>query len=194
MSKRIVRKHKIQDEQALKYIQNVRRARSYPEELLRGPCKLIAIQNGQKDEEVCSARAYAHNNRMKSSGELQSALVTLAIKNGDSIQLWRLLTRKDVDVNHMDGFGMQPVHYASLYGELEILKILLQFNIDINVTTKSGEYALDLAVKEGNFEVAQYLVNNGARVKNIVNGIKDTTRRSCVRSRSTGNIKISFEW
>ena len=114
---------------------------------------------------------------MKSCGQLQSALVTLAIREGDVIQLWRLLDRKDADVRFVDGLGMQPIHYACIYGKLDIIKVLLQYDVDINQTTAKGEYPLELAVREGNFDVAQYLINKGARVKTIVDGIKDDSFR-----------------
>ena len=112
-----------------------------------------------------------NNKRQKSCGQLQSALVIMAIRDNDSIQLWRLLSLRDVDVNETDGAGMKPIHYASLFGSLEMLKILIQNEADYNATTRNGDSCLDIAVQEGNFEVAQYLILKGAKIKNIVNGI-----------------------
>lgn len=128
---------------------------------------------------AAAARHYYQNNRnsrnrLKSCGQLQSALVIMAIRDNDSIQLWRLLSRKDVDVNETDGAGMKPIHYACLFGSLEMLKILIQNEADYDATSKSGDSCLDIAVNEGNFEVAQYLIMKGAKVKNIVNGITST--------------------
>lgn len=174
----------LQDDDALEYIQNIRRNNSYPEELLRGPIKTLLketanlkITKENFDEDEHYAKMYAHRNRMKSCGQLQSALVTLAIREGDVIQLWRLLDRKDANVRFVDGLGMQPIHYACIYGKLDIIKVLLQYDVDINQTTVKGEYPLELAVREGNFDVAQYLINKGARVKTIVDGIKDDSFR-----------------
>lgn len=193
-----------QDERDIQFLKNFRRTKSYPEELLRDSLRRLDLKklneihnnNGKVDDtddiddtdEVYFAKAYAHNKRLKSSGELQSALVTLAIRDGDVIQLWRLLGRKDVDINYMDGLGMQPIHYACLYGELEILKALLQYNVNINSPTRQGEYGLDIAVREGNFETAQYLVNKGARVKSIVNGITDKTN---LNRKKSGSVPIN---
>ena len=113
-----------------------------------------------------------NNKRMKSCGQLQSALVVMAIRDNDSIQLWRLLSRRDVDINETDGAGMKPIHYACLFGSLEMLKILIQNKADIDATTSIGDSCLDIAVQEGNFEVAQYLIMKGATIKNVVNGIE----------------------
>lgn len=119
-----------------------------------------------------------NNKRMKSCGQLQSALVIMAIRDNDSIQLWRLLSRRDVDINETDGAGMKPIHYACLFGSLEMLKILIQNEADFNATTSIGDSCLDIAVQEGNFEVAQYLILKGAKIKNIVNGIVMNEQRS----------------
>ena len=148
------------------------RAKSFPEELLRESFTSKNQINGH-----VSPRALTQK-RLMSCGEVQTALVTMAIQEGDPIQLWRLLSRKDSDPNHVDGFGLQPIHYACMYGELDILKILLRHGVDVNAKTLTGENALDIAVKEGNFEAAQYLINKGAYVTTIVNGIKSVSCRS----------------
>jgi len=213
MSRRglIQKKQKIQtefgqlkDEETLNYIKNVRRSQSYPEELLRESFARLSTKL------LCSNNTYTKNSnnnnnstsnstdkpvinraRMKSCGQLQSALVTVAIREGDSIQLWRLLNRKDVDINHIDGLGMQPIHYVCMYGELEILKILLHFQADIHSTTGDGTTALEIAVREGNFELAQYLMNKGAKAMNIVNGMsREPARR---RSNTMYETHSTFE-
>jgi len=127
-----------------------------------------------------------NNKRLKSCGQMQSALVTMAIQDGDADQLWRLLSRKDVDVTETDGAGMQPIHYACLFGNVEMLTILLKHKAEIiNNPDENGELPLDIAVREGNFEIAQYLVKQGAKVKSIVNGMidgKDNRKGSSPRS------------
>nr|XP_047127879.1 protein VAPYRIN-like [Hydra vulgaris] len=148
------------------------RAKSFPEELLRESFNTKNAKNG------CYHPPAINHKRLMSCGEIQTALVTMAIQEGNVIQLWRLLSRKDSDPNHVDGFGLQPIHYACMYGELDIIKILLQHSVDVNAKTLTGENALDIAVKEGNFEVAQYLINKGAYVTTIVNGIKGVTCQS----------------
>ena len=184
----------LQDRDALKYIQSVRRSKSYPEELLRGPInKLVKkttelkivtnVNYDNNEDDDFYTKMYAQRNRMKSCGQLHSALVTLAIRDGDVIQLWRLLEHKDADVHFTDGLGMQPIHYACMYGELDIIKVLLQFDVDINKETSAGQYPLEIAVKEGNFDVAQYLITKGARVGTIVDGIKGVIKRD--RSNTT---------
>ena len=170
----------------------LRKSQSFPEELMS---KILSNENNKKKEAVegsdsdseeeqesnttTTKRAHhAHTSRLKSSGQLQSALVTLSIRECDTLQLWRLLSRRDVDINYVDGLGMQPIHYAAKYGNVEVLKILIQYKVDINTPTSKGEYPLDYAVKSGNFEVAQFLVDRGARVKSIVDGInKDSNAR-----------------
>lgn len=187
-------------DKSIQITQNVRRTKSYPEELLRNSMKtgvcipdIVTNTSAMCDEHDDSDiftndginRLDAHERsknykRLKSCGQLQSALVTMAIRDCEVIQLWRLLSRKDVDINETDGAGMKPIHYACLFGHFEILKILLQHDVDVNSLTKEGLSPLDIAVREGNFEIAQYLVKTGAQVKSIVNGIveKDNRRRT----------------
>uniref|UniRef100_A0A7M5X4U7 Uncharacterized protein n=1 Tax=Clytia hemisphaerica TaxID=252671 RepID=A0A7M5X4U7_9CNID len=137
-----------------------------------------SIHEDEEEEYIRLAALRSRNNskRLKSCGQVQSALVVMAIKDNDSIQLWRLLSRKDVDVSEFDGAGMQPVHYACLFGNLEMLKIVIQNEGNINELTKSEDSCLDIAVREGNFEVAQYLVSKGAKIKSIVNGMMGEKR------------------
>lgn len=176
--------------QDVKYLRNSR-SQSYSEEMVRSSMRQLPVcithPHDNKEDKQCKDEPpqttlpeVTYYKRLKSCGQLQSVLVTLAIQEGDVIQLWRLLARKDVDINEVDGIGMQPIHYACIYGELEILKILLQEGADIDTPTKKGDYPLDIAVCEGNFEVAQYLISRGARIKSVVNGMldKDNRRRT----------------
>ncbi|MBA8667985.1 ankyrin repeat domain-containing protein [Holosporaceae bacterium 'Namur'] len=47
---------------------------------------------------------------------------------------------------------------------IELVKILLQYNPDLNIQTTTGETALHLAVELGNLEIVEMLVRKGANI------------------------------
>ena len=171
---------------------NLRRSKSLPDKFPRKVTKLY----GETDDEVdgkpkfkrntdsYQADEILHKNRHRrvvraaSHAQVQYALIRAAIFERDKIQLMRLLQRKDVDVNNIDVDGLAPIHFAAMKGSVDTVKILIKHGAEIDILSHQNEYPLDIAVREGNFEIAQYLINKGAGVKNIVNGMKYQRKRA----------------
>ena len=55
------------------------------------------------------------------------------------------------------------IHVAAAEGKLDAVKMLLSHGASINVSDRWGETPLDGAAKNGQIEVATYLLNNGAQ-------------------------------
>ena len=138
--------------------------------------ELEALQNLQfpadlKQANSCTAvpqrRALG---RAASSGKVQYAMIRAAISEDSRLELQTLLRRRDVRVNEIEPDGFAAIHFAAMYGTCETVEILMNEGAKINFPSTGGEYPLDLAVRTGNFEIAQFLIEKGARLDNVING------------------------
>ena len=109
-------------------------------------------------------------NRAASSSKVQYAMIRSAISEGSYLELQTLLRRRDVRINEIEGDGMAAIHFAAMYGTPESVEILINEGAKVNFPNNNGEYPLDIAVKNGNFEIAQFLIEKGARLDNVING------------------------
>jgi len=182
------------DEQFLTAIATVKRTNSYPEALVRELMTPSDASNKFRDdsyeeedtdaslEDVLNSSVdhlrnhNQHKNSIVDNEGVHLALMKLSIAENDIAQMKRLLSRTDSNVNIPDKDGLLPVHYAAIYGQVDILKLLMDNKADVNAKNSEGEVALDFAVKSGNFEVAQFLVQHGANTNSIVNGVKEDGR------------------
>ena len=57
-----------------------------------------------------------------------------------------------------------PLHCAVFIGNIEIIKLLLEYDIDIDAVDIDGDSALLLAVHEKNAEIVETLLQKGANV------------------------------
>ena len=94
-----------------------------------------------------------------------------AIRNQDINRVQYILDTCPVDVNGNDSKGVTAVHEAALDGQWDIITLLLRYNAEINKKDNQGLTCLDYAVFGGHFECAQYLINNGAFVESVTDGM-----------------------
>ncbi|XP_046572035.1 ankyrin repeat family A protein 2-like isoform X2 [Haliotis rubra] len=74
-----------------------------------------------------------------------------------------LLVGKGADVSLVDNRGYNIIHYASLYGHLETVKLILSLNVvDINARTNYGDTAADMAKRWRHQKMVDFLVSRGA--------------------------------
>lgn len=89
----------------------------------------------------------------------------------------------DVNVNSFDNFGLSPIHYAVISGNILLVATLIEKGADINTKSvplisagslpdSSGYTPLYFAIKYGNENMARFLIDNGAsidmeQIKNI---------------------------
>ncbi|MBN8827520.1 MAG: ankyrin repeat domain-containing protein [Sphingobacteriia bacterium] len=85
--------------------------------------------------------------------------------------LLRELSNSPSELNRSDQIGFTPIHYAiqhDLNGSNEkVIKQLIEiYKVDINLQTIDGETPLQIAIRNGNFNIIISLINNGAKIIN----------------------------
>lgn len=76
-----------------------------------------------------------------------------------------------VVANHLDRKARSALHCAAQMGDLNLVKLLVQFGCDIDVEEYKGHTPLDVARYFGNVAVAQFLALRGAVANKTVPGV-----------------------
>lgn len=84
-----------------------------------------------------------------------------AVKNGDLDMVKELVEGKGADVNR-EVDGRLPLHYASDYGQLEVLRYLCEKGAKLNTADKHGISPLLAAIWEGHTPCVKFLLEKGA--------------------------------
>jgi len=64
-----------------------------------------------------------------------------------------------VNINKADKYGINAFWIAAFYGNIEVMKSLVDRGADIFARNHNGSNALHIAVKKNNFSIVQALVN-----------------------------------
>lgn len=86
-----------------------------------------------------------------------------ACKNGDIEAFVRLLD--DIDVNFKDGINGTPLIYASIHNQIEIVRLLIEGNANVENKNIFGDTALIFASVLDNKKIVELLVDNGAKLE-----------------------------
>ena len=86
-----------------------------------------------------------------------------AVRRGDSKELARLLSGGALhcgalNVDVFDGDGQTPLHRSALGGNLELVKLLVQFGADVRLANRDGWNALHIAAYGGHDDIVLYLI------------------------------------
>ena len=80
--------------------------------------------------------------------------------NVDALQK---LIRAGVKVNTLKhAYGRTPLHIASMHGKVEIVRLLLKYEPDVNIIDKRKNTPLLLATQNGHIEVVRLLLDANA--------------------------------
>lgn len=84
-----------------------------------------------------------------------------AVRTGDACGLQRLLEelQNKVDVNCYNNDGQTALHQSCQDGNLELVKLLIQFGADVRLANRDGWSALHIAAWSGHRDIAMYLIN-----------------------------------
>ena len=87
------------------------------------------------------------------------------VKNGDSLELQRLLEERHgkVNVNLYDTEGQTALHQGCMDGNLDLVKVLVSFGADVRLANRDGWSALHVAAYGGHQDIAFYLINSFKR-------------------------------
>ena len=94
-----------------------------------------------------------------------------AIRSRSINRVRLLLETQPVDVNLRDAKGVTAMHEAAICGQCDTLQLLVRHNATLTAKDNEGLTCLDYAVFGGHFECAKYLIDCGASVENIRNGV-----------------------
>jgi len=101
-------------------------------------------------------------------------LLHYAVAEKDMATLNKLFQNAVIDINYMRTPGVSPLHLACIAGHLCVITLLTENGADLKLKTWSGLTALQIANMFGHFEVAQYLISQGADYRDVQNGVADS--------------------
>lgn len=86
--------------------------------------------------------------------------------------------RQQANINAPDEHGFSPIHWASFYGQISTVKILLRFGANVNQIGPELVTPLHLAAAGGHHEIIRILLQHGSHVDNmdIVSSLNDFER------------------
>jgi len=84
-----------------------------------------------------------------------------SLKNGDLDQVKEIVETHNIDVN-VPLEGRPAIHYASDYGQKEVIKYLISRGADVNATDKHGIPVVLAAIWEGHTDCVKLLIESGA--------------------------------
>jgi Ankyrin repeats (many copies) len=90
--------------------------------------------------------------------------IIAAASAGEADNLKQLIAEKAAGVDDRDEEGRTALHFASGYGEVECMAILLEAGADINGKDNNGNTALHYAAGYGSVEATKVLLEKGADV------------------------------
>ncbi len=64
-----------------------------------------------------------------------------------------------MNINKTDKYGINAFWIAAFYGNIEVMKRLVERGADIFARNQNGSNALHIAVKKNNFSIVQALAN-----------------------------------
>lgn len=93
----------------------------------------------------------------------------LAVEQSD-VESCKLLLRAKANPNFLSLEEGTPIYQAVKQGSLECVKLLLKSKAQLNICENTdAETPLDIAIKLGHTEIADYLASKGARESSDLN-------------------------
>ncbi|XP_064400711.1 myotrophin-like [Halichondria panicea] len=86
-----------------------------------------------------------------------------AIKNGDIVAVKEVAGKSSFNANAELLNGRNPLHYASDYGQTEVIEYLIVMGADVNAPDKHGITPLLAAIFEGHANCVELLLTKGAK-------------------------------
>lgn len=88
-----------------------------------------------------------------------------ALKNGDLEKL-KIKLQSGIDINDRSGEYRYPIHKAVLLKDLDIVKLFLDYNADINIQEPlQGNTPINLAIFNKDFQMVSFLKEAGANLE-----------------------------
>lgn len=101
------------------------------------------------------------------------------IRDGNIDRVRQLLARKSDKLK--DNFDCTPLHYAALFSQVDITKLLLEYGADVTAQDKAGMTAFHYAAGKGDDKIFSLLLQYyDGNVKDIVDNDGNTVLHSAI--------------
>lgn len=90
----------------------------------------------------------------KGEVDVVDKILSLRLKKGNSLAS----LRKIPGVNVQDASGYTPLHFASLNGHRDVVRVLLQNDANVNIVDKKGCSPLHLASWAGHYDIVNFIL------------------------------------
>jgi ankyrin repeat protein len=138
---------------------------------------IYAVQSGKSEAVSLLITAGANVSNINNDGITP---LVRAIENGNLEIVSMLLQNGAITETWEKHYGLSPLHMAVLYGDIEVLRRLLDYAEDINIEDAARRTPLDMARKYGHKQIADLLKSKGGKGSGFVKS-----------SGSLGSLKIS---
>ena len=109
--------------------------------------------------------------KLNKSSLSPSSLLCYSVVSRDSELLTRIVDAYPSVVNELSTEqGVSALHLAALDGNIDIIKLLISMNADVNLLDRNGNSVLDYAVQSGQFDASQYLIGCGSDMTRVRDG------------------------
>ena len=137
---------------------------------------ISTICEAERNHSKCwSRKSWCKRYSLKRSQSMEwepiSALFTAATE-GDLVELERILLEFEIELNFLGPAGISILHTAALVGSTRCLQLLLNSGAKVDFQDINNRTSLEIALLAGNFDCAALLIEKGASMSNIVDGIK----------------------
>ena len=83
----------------------------------------------------------------------------------DLIKVESILKAEPNLINKKSNFGISPLHLAIKVRNLEIVKLLIKYKVDINIQDKSGLSALHYSIAKNLNRISKFLITSGINIE-----------------------------
>ncbi len=97
--------------------------------------------------------------------------------NGNT-EIVMLLLENKCDVNITNKLGDTPLTEAAYYNKMGKVRALVEAGCDITIRNKKGKTAAEIAKKNGNHDIAEYLTKEAPRVREKAESAPDALKES----------------
>lgn len=105
-------------------------------------------------------------NTQAETPESNSPVIDFHIRAGQG-DLTEQEVKQEPDINSLDNSKLTALHWASAYGQVNSVKLLLNYKAKVNLLGPEEESPLLLAAAGGHLEVVRLLLNYGADVNHV---------------------------
>ncbi len=152
----LMTKHQLSQEGAQEFFSKLAQMEAQTQQSNHNP-----VTAPRNESRVPDAQPNQVTGKTQEPGLLSVELIRAADK-GNMQEVIRLL-KKGADVNGTDEEGQTALMWASMWGYVSVMQVLIEHGADIHLRTAEGETALTCALSMGHEEARKLLLERGAK-------------------------------